>query len=84
MRKFPSPLSWRRVHKDWWQAQTPFGSYSVDLDVGGKLQLRWCFDEYYDEGSERVDSVEDGKARAQKDWDNRVAPILRAYEKTRK
>lgn len=43
-----------------------------------EFQYHWsyCFDEYYDEGKEDCDSVEDGKAKAEAFYLSRLMPAL--------
>lgn len=56
-------------------APTCFGNYRVEKTEDG---FRWsyCFDEYYDEGYSECDSAEDGKAKAEAHWFERLSGCL--------
>lgn len=60
-------------------AQTPFGSYRVEL-LAGVFKWSYCFDEYYDEDSTECESIEDGKAKAWEHWVERVSRGLTSVE----
>lgn len=78
---YTSPLEWAL---SWgpdqdgdmsYAAGTPFGSYSVNTR-DGRWEWRYCFDEYYDEYEGECASLDEGKALAQANWDERIQPIL--------
>lgn len=54
---------------------TVFGFMNIDPVENG-YEFRWCFDEYYDEGLERFDSLEAAKQRAQEFYESRILPAL--------
>jgi hypothetical protein len=73
------PLAWTDCTRGgcaWFSADTPFGSYNVEQDEDGTICWRWCFDEYYDEGKESCESIEEGKDKAWAHWLKRIAPAL--------
>lgn len=57
-------------------AHTIFGSISVVRDMGGDWTYQWCFDEKYDEGKVRCDSLVDAQTRAEEFYLNRLLPAL--------
>lgn len=59
-----------------WSVSTIFGSINVDREEGDYFQWRHCFDEYYDEGQESCDSIEDGKEKAEAFYLGRLMPAL--------
>lgn len=60
-----------------WRAIVPGGSYTVERRFDtGTLQWGYCFAEYYDEDTKECDSVEEGKAAAEKHWRDRILPAL--------
>lgn len=76
------PLEWV-CHRDashddgeWWSADTVLGSISVERDPGNGRRWRYCFDEYYDEGSHACASIADGKAEAEAFYRDRIMPAL--------
>lgn len=76
-----APLEWRchrpagHADGEWWSADTVFGSIDVE-DFYGRFRWRYCVDEYYDEGSEECENVEDGKAKAEAWYHGRLKPAL--------
>lgn len=86
-----APLKWESSviadYEDWkqtrWRAEVPFGSYAVvenwDNEEGeSETRFTWeyHFREYHDENEEVCASVEDGKAKAEADWRERLALAL--------
>lgn len=76
-----SPLDWQPWLDDGsMRAETPFGAYTVeppDREIGRTDHVwRYCFDEYYDEDERSCDSIEEGMAEAQANWNERIMPIL--------
>lgn len=75
-------LEWQQIrdasHQDgeWWTASTVFGSLDVEKSESGRYLWRYCFDEYYDEGSDGCDSVEEGKGAAERLYLSRIMPAL--------
>jgi hypothetical protein len=54
-----------------------FGSYSVQrYSKDESWEWRYCFDEYYDEATEKCSSLADGKRKAQAEWDARIQEIV--------
>lgn len=80
-----NPLDWKIDKSGDWQADTIFGALRVHdnnrwddegPDKTVDLRFSYCVDEYYDEGSEPVASIDAGMARA---WDwylSRLMPAL--------
>jgi hypothetical protein len=75
-----APLEWsgrdneRGVFKT---ASTPFGSYTLKCDPGGhNCEWGYCFNEYYDENSFPVDSLQGGMDAAWADWVDRLTGAL--------
>jgi len=69
------PLKWEGELKGEYssiEAKTPFGSYSVTQFEKGRLNWRYCFDEYEME----CKSVEDGKLKASQHWKERIFDVL--------
>lgn len=74
------PLEWDEHN----YARTPFGSYdiihrdmsSVENYGYNEWEVHYCFDEYYDEDCLACESLEDGKAVAQKHWEERLTEAL--------
>ena len=72
------PLVWKGViteEFDVTSAYTPFGSYRIEMLDEEDLhpfEFSYCFHEYYDEGREYCDSVEEGKIIAENDWLRRI------------
>lgn len=58
------------------RAPTPFGAYTIE-QYGDKITWSYRFDEFYDEGGMfECDSLEDGKAKAWRHWNERLTPAL--------
>lgn len=75
------PLAWQLVRDDpeegvWWSAETVFGTVHVEQEPGRPAHWRYCFDEYYDEGTRHCESVEAGKAEAEAFYRARILPAL--------
>lgn len=73
------PLEWERAknYADWWTASTVFGAIDVEKDEdSGKCHWRYCFDEFYDQDSHECESVEAGKAAAERFYLDRLLPAL--------
>lgn len=68
-----SPLRWVEAWHGREKADTPFGNFYAEHSRWG-----YCFNEYYDEDELSCDGIEDGKAKAQAEWDKRLEPIFRA------
>lgn len=72
------------------QAEVPMGRYLVEprnpwtdddsQERDLQLQMKWSFDEYYDEGDQVCESVEHGKQLAEDDWRRRLSPALESAE----
>lgn len=85
------PLKWEATKGEWFQlyrANVPMGSYTIERmssdDEEGKWdgwKLRIYFSEYYDESIEEVKSLEEGKQKAFKDWQDRILPALKQITK---
>lgn len=77
------PLEWRLVRDNeeegaWWTASTVFGNLDVERSPGEGCRWRYCFDEYYDEGNLGCESIEAGKADAERFYLDRLLPALEA------
>lgn len=76
------PLQWREGTDSeglpWAMATTVFNNLNVTGDDSGSFWWRYCVDEYYDKGSESCDSIEAGKAAAEKWYMDRLSPALEA------
>ena len=76
------PLEWEDYEDsdglDSARAPSIFSEIYVIQDEPGVFHWRYCVDEYYDEGSESCESIEDGKAKAQAWYLNRLLPALDA------
>jgi len=79
------PLEWEYVvgkDDDYenWSCLTVFGTLQVKRNrYSGRWapwRFDWCVTEYYDEDHEYVDSAEDGKARAEAWYMERLSPAL--------
>lgn len=86
------PLNWERGAPDRyddscrlaWSAKTPFGYYNVTLeseyDDGTwerkPCRMEWCFDEYYDEGSQEAKNTAQAKRLAEEHWRERLGRAL--------
>lgn len=71
-----SELKWEKSYSTRESANSSFGSYYVESASGGGFRWGYCFDEYYDEDNFSCDSIDEGKAAAQKDWNDRTSDIL--------
>lgn len=84
-----APLVWEsrndhdfKTEHHW--ADSPFGTLHVDEvireegDENGPKEYKfsYCVDEFYDEGSEQVESIDDGKKRAEQFLIDRIMPAL--------
>jgi len=81
------PLEWVQFLDDGsLQAHTPFGSYTISVPDNkiGEREFRWkyCFDEYYDEEDFTCDGIEDGKAKAQAHWSERISSLFEPVDLT--
>lgn len=85
------PLQWTKKFDEYYQqfqANVPMGSYTVERNredsdpqkPWDKWQVRYFFDEYYDEGSQDVQSAQEGKQWAADDWISRITPALAQIE----
>lgn len=72
-------LEWENSYAERYNAHTPFGSYHVEHRDGSGWQWGYCFDEYYDEDQFGCPSLEEGKKRAEADWQERIEPIIAPY-----
>lgn len=71
-------------------ATVPFGDYSITfvdyVDGAGNYiplyRLRFCFQEYYDEGVIDCPSMENAKKKAEADWRRRVRKCLKLVKVT--
>lgn len=76
------PLAWEQTRDGDWFAPTIFNQLDVrnnsDPDEEPDWRFRYCVDEFYDEGNERVESADAGKARAQEWYLERLMPALEA------
>lgn len=65
--------TWELRNEVWWpqlpNGTSPEGSYHVDVDGPS---WRYCYDEYYDEDTNRADSVDEAKAAAHEHWKKRL------------
>lgn len=59
-----------------WEANTIFGSLFVNQEEDGSVFFSYCVDEYYDEGRESCESIEEGKAKAEAWYLSRLVPAL--------
>jgi hypothetical protein len=81
------PLKWEATKGEWFQsyrANVPMGSYTVERMTSDNedgtwdgWQLRIHFSDYYDESTEDVKSLADGKQKAWEDWQKRILPALK-------
>lgn len=80
------PLSWNGVEPVYNEKENcseggyycivPFGSYSIEAKYHGGFVVRYCFDEYYNEGEFEAETVEEAKNKAQEDFIQRILPAL--------
>lgn len=71
------PLQWKFYENiQRWDADTIFCQLHVEKDEDGTFRWKFCVDEFYDEGSETAESFDDGKAKAQAWYLNRLLPAL--------
>lgn len=71
------PLEWiKTIHNSGKWTQTVFGKMSVIEDDGGDWRWSWCFDEFYDYGSEECEGIEDGIAKAETFYLERIKQAL--------
>lgn len=78
------PLEWKRLEdieiyedvEDKYTARPGFGYYDIELD-SGTWYVRYCFDEYFDEGYiDGKSSLEEAKKLAQSHWEERLGRSL--------
>jgi hypothetical protein len=74
--KTVSALKWETSISGRETAGTSFGSYYAEKETAGGFRWGYCFDEYYDEDFFSCDSIDEGKAAAQQDWNNRTSDML--------
>lgn len=74
-----APLVWIPTQSGW-QAQTPFGNYTV-LRRASDWVWGYCFDEYYDEDMFGCESADEGKRLAWENWVSRASCIVVAHDK---
>lgn len=65
------PLVWKKISDTFYEAETPFGSYYVTFD--SMYGWGWHYEETYEADVSPCTSLEDGKAQAQKHWEERLA-----------
>ena len=73
------PLEWTgKIEEEYdsLYSNTPFGNYYITMHESGRLTWRYCFDEYYDEETFEVDSIDEAKEAALKHWTDRIKPAL--------
>jgi len=72
------PLDWNEDRFGGLSAQTPFGALRVFCHDENTDEWRWsyCFDEYYDEDESECDGKDDGKAKAEEFWIDRISGVL--------
>ena len=76
------PLVWEKLEsvapdlKENHEAHTAFCSFKVEQWASGDWAYRYCFDEYYDEGRGGCKNLEDGKAKCEKIWIDKLKKCL--------
>lgn len=76
------PLEWEKVDHDYpdicelYEAHTAICKFDIEKWASGDWAYRYCFDEYYDDGGGPCKSLEDGKAKCEKIWIDRLKKCL--------
>ncbi len=58
------------------ESSTPIGTFDVQKMQSGDWYYRFCFDEYYDDGSGSCENLSDGKNICEKIWENKLKQCL--------
>jgi hypothetical protein len=81
------PLKWEEdkesANKKKWddinalhEAFTPIAVFEIEQWASGDWAYSWCFCEYYDQGGDLCESLEDGKAKCEKIWVEKLEKCL--------
>ncbi len=78
------PLEWKNRSDDiiapdlheLHESRTSISRFSVEKWISGNWAYSYCFDEYYDDGSGMCKDPEDGKAKCEKIWTERLKKCL--------
>jgi hypothetical protein len=76
------PLRWKKRESSWtdvievYESCTPVCCFEIIKYLSGDWSYKYCFSEYYDDGGSLCKDLEDGKAKCEKIWTERIKKCL--------
>lgn len=76
------PLEWEELEdiapdlEKQYKSHTPICRFKIEKWASGDWAYRYCFDEYHDDGGNMCEDLNDGKAKCEKIWTERLRKCL--------
>jgi len=76
------PLEWWKMDHGYsdiaeqYKSYTAICEFKIEKWASGDWAYRYCFDEYHDDGSGMCEDLNDGKAKCEKIWTERLKKCL--------